>query len=168
LDPLPGTEGASHGTFFPNGTPRNYAEALRTGLLFTLIRRSGEAGISSNVLSRALLWLQDSKHAASWFEGAALADFEGVRGSDPLLSDGAADSQATKLLDALENEKAITRDAKGLVRLRAGGSIPQWLPQTQTLAKLASVMRGALEQAERGASTAPAAERVSAGKAKRA
>ncbi|WP_437533141.1 N-6 DNA methylase [Sorangium sp. So ce726] len=168
LDPLPAAPGASHGTFSPDGTPKDYAEALRTGLLFTLISRSGEAGISSGTLSRALLWLQDSKHAASWLEGSALADFERVRDSDPLLAEGTADSQATKLLDALENEKAITRDAKGIVRLRAESSIPNWLPQTPTLAKIASVMHTALERAERGASTTPAAEKPPAGKAKRA
>ncbi len=167
LDPLPGTEGASHGSFDPGGTPRDYAEALRTGLLFSLIRRSGEAGILSSTLSRALLWLQDSKHAASWLEGSALADFERARDADPLLANSAADSQAAKLLDALEDEKAITRDAKGIVRLRAGGSIPNWLPQTPTLAKLASVMRGALERAEQGVSTAPAVEQIPTGKAKR-
>jgi hypothetical protein len=168
LDPLPGTPGASHGTFQSDGTPKDYAEALRTGLLFILIRRSGQGGISSSALSRVLLWLQDSKHAASWLEGSVLADFERVRDSDPLLANGAADSQATKLLDALEGEKAITRDAKGIVRLRAGGSIPNWLPQTPTLAKLASVMREALERAEQGVGTAPGAEKVPTGKAKRA
>jgi hypothetical protein len=167
LDPLPGTLGASHGTFSPDGTPRNYAEALRTGLLFTLVRHRGDAGISTSTLSRALLWLQDSKHASSWLEGSSLADFEGIRDADPLLADGAADSQVTKLLDALENEKAITRDTKGVVRLRAGASIPNWLPQTPTLAKLASVMREALERAEQGATTTPAVERVPTRTAKR-
>jgi hypothetical protein len=168
LDPLPGTPAASHGTFSADGTPKDYAEALRTGLLFTLIRRSGEAGISLGTLSRALLWLQDSKHASSWLDGSSLADFERIRDADPLLADGAADSQVIKLLDALENGKAITRDAKGIVRLRAGASIPKWLPQTPTLSKLASVMCEALERAEQGATTTPAVERVPTGKAKRA
>jgi hypothetical protein len=72
------------------------------------------------------------------------------------------------LLEALENEKVITRDAKGIVRLRAGGAIPNWLPQTPMLAKLASVMRAGLDRAEAGASTTPALEKVPTGKAKRA
>lgn len=156
LDPLPAAPGASHGVFVSDGTPKDYAEALRTGLLFTLIRRSGAAGISQGMLSRALLWLEDAKHAASWLEGSALADFERVRDADLLLAQGA--SQALKLLDALENEKAITRDTQGVVRLRAGSSIPNWLPQTPALAKLASVMRAGLERAELGAST-PAVEK---------
>jgi hypothetical protein len=168
LDPLPAGPGASHGTFAPNGTPKDYAEALRTGLLFTLIRRSGETGISSSALARALLWVQDSKHAASWLDGAALGDFERARDSEPLLAAGAADSQATKLLAALETAKAITQDAKGLVRLRAGASIPSWLPQTSILAKVASAMRSALEEAEHGAGAKPAIDALPTGKAKRA
>lgn len=166
LDPLPAAPGASHGVFAAEGTPRDYAEALRAGLLFTLIRRNGDAGILQSSLSRALLWLEDVKHAASRLEGAALADFERVRRADPLLVQGA--SQAPKLLEALENERVITRDAKGIVRLRAGSSIPNWLPQTPTLAKLASVMRAGLEQAENGASTTSAVERPPTGKTKRA
>lgn len=166
LDPLPGSPGASHGVFASDGTPKDYAEALRMGLLFTLIRRSGDAGISQRTLSRALLWLQDAKHAATGLQGAPLADFERVRKSDPLLAQGA--SEASKLLQALENEKAITRDAKGIVRLRAGGTIPSWLPQTPTLAKLASVMQAGLDQAEAGASTTTAVGEVPTEKAKRA
>jgi hypothetical protein len=166
LDPLPAAAGASHGVFASDGTPKDYAEALRTGLLFTLIRRSGDVGISQESLSRALLWLEDAKHAATGLQGAALADFERVRESDALLAQGASD--APKLLQALENEKAITRDAKGIVRLRTGSTIPKWLPQTPTLAKLASVMQAGLEQAETGASTTPAVEKALTGKAKRA
>jgi hypothetical protein len=157
LDPLPAAPGASHGVFVPDGTPKDYAEALRAGLLFTLIRRSGDAGISQGMLSRALLWLEDAKHAASWLEGPALADFEQVRNADPLLAQGS--SQSVKLLDALENEKAITRDAHGIVRLRAGSSIPNWLPQTRMLTKLASVMLAGLERAELGASKISAVEK---------
>ena len=168
LDPLPGTLGASHGTFSPNGTPRDYAEALCAGLLYTLIRRSGEAGIPSGTLSRALLWLQDSKHAASWLEGSALPNFERVRDSDSLLAEGAAQSQAPKLLAALETAKAITQDSKGIVRLRAGASIPNWLPQTPVLAMLASMMRDALDRAEGGGSAAPAVEVPPTEKAKHA
>lgn len=166
LDPLPAAPGASHGIFAAEGTPKDYAEALRIGLLFTLIRRSGEAGISQVTLSRALLWLQDAKYATTGLQGAALADFEKVRESDPLLAQGA--SNAPKLLQALENEKTITRDPKGIVWLRAGSSIPNWLPQTPTLAKLASVMRAGLEQPEAGASTIPAGKMGPVGKAKRA
>lgn len=166
LDPLPAAAGASHGVFASDGTPKDYAEALRTGLLFTLIRRSGDVGIPQESLSRALLWLEDAKHAATGLQGAALADFERVRESDALLAQGASD--AGKLLQALENEKAITRDAKGIVRLRAGSTIPNWLPQTPTLAKLASVMQAGLEQAETGASTTPAVEKAPTGKAKHA
>lgn len=150
LDPLPAARGASHGWFDPNSTPRDYAEALRMGLFFTLIRRSGDVGISQGTLSRALLWLEDAKHAAMGLQGAALADFARVRESDPLLAQGVSD--ASKLLQALENEKVITRDAKGIVRLRAGSTLPNWLPQTPTLAKLASVMRAGLEQAAGGES----------------
>lgn len=168
MDPPPSSAGASHGAFSGDGTPRDYAEALRTGLLFTLVRQSGETGSSLNTLGRALLWLQDSKHAALWLEGASLVDFERVRDSDPLLAVGAADGQATKLLQALENEKAITRDAKGIVRRRAGGSIPNWLPQTPTLTKLAIVMRGALERAENVDAASSPVEKVSTGKARRA
>ena len=90
----------------------------------------------------------------------------GIRESDPLLAQGTSD--VSRLLQALENEKVITRDANGFVRLRAGSTIPNWLPQTPTLAKLASVMRGGLEQAEAGASTTTAVEKVPSGKAKRA
>ena len=136
------------------------------GLLFTLVRRSGDAGISQSTLSRALLWLEDAKHATTGLSGGSLADFERVRKSDPLLLQGTSD--ASKLLQALENEKVITRDAKGIVRLRAGTAIPNWLPQTPTLAKLASVMRAGLEQAEVGASTTSTVEKVPTGKAKRA
>lgn len=168
LDPLPAAPGASHGTFSPNGTPKDYAEALRIGLLFTLIRRSGADGVTSGMLSRALLWLQDSKYAASWLEGAALAEFERIRDSDELLAERATDSQAPKLLAALESEEAITRDAKGVVRVRAGCSIPNWLPQTATLARLATVMRAGLEQAERGATATTVGEKVTSGKAKKA
>ena len=166
LDPLPAAIGASHGWFDPNSTPRDYAEALRTGLLFALIRRSGDAGIAQGSLSRALLWIEDAKHAVSGLRGEALANFERVRNSDPLLARGT--SEAPKLLDALENEQVITRDAKGIVRLRAGSTIPNWLPQTPTLARLASVMRAGLEHAEAGASPAPVVEKVPSGKAKRA
>lgn len=158
VDPPPGALGARCATFPPDGTPKDYPEALRTGLLFALVRRSGESGISTAALSRALLWLQHSKYAANWLDDSSLEDFERVRDADPLLADGAADSQATKLLDALEHEKAITRDAKGLVRLRAGGSIPHWLPQIPTLAKLAIKMREALERAERGVGSKPVVE----------
>lgn len=166
LDPLPAAIGASHGWFDPNSTPKDYAEALRVGLLFTLIRRSGEAGISQGTLSRALLWLEDARHAATGLQGAALAEFERLRESDPLLAQGASD--ASKLLEVLENEKVITRDAKGIVRLREGSTIPNWLPQTPTLAKLASVIRAGLEHAEVGASTAVAVQNTPHGKAKRA
>lgn len=166
LDPLPAAPGASYGVFAPDGTPKDYAEALRAGLLFTLVRRSGDAGISQGTLSRALLWIEDAKHSASWLEGSALVDFERVRDADPLLAQGV--SQAPKLLEALENEKVITRDAKGVLRLRAGCAIPNWLPQTPTLAKLASVMRAGLEQAEQDVSAALAVEKAPAGKAKRA
>jgi hypothetical protein len=166
LDPLPAAPGVSHGMFTSDGTPRDYAEALRIGLLFTLIRRSGDAGIPQGTLSRTLLWLEDSKHATSWLEGSALTNFERIRDADSLVAQGT--SQAPKLLEALENEKVITRDAKGIVRLRAGGAIPNWLPQTPMLAKLASVMRAGLDRAEAGASTTPALEKVPTGKAKRA
>lgn len=166
LDPLPAAVGASHGWFDPSGAPSDYAEALRMGLLFTLIRRASDAGISQGSLSRALLWLEDPKYAATGLQGAALADFERARESDPLLAQGASD--ASKLLRALENEQVITRDAKGIVRLRAGSSIPNWLPQTPTLARLATMMRAGLEQAEAGGSTTPAVEKVPAGRAKRA
>ena len=162
LDPLPASPGASHGVFTAEGTPKDYAEALRMGLLFTLIRRAGDAGISHAALSRALLWLEDAKHAANGLSGAALADFERIRESDSLLAQGTSD--VSRLLQALENEKIITRDAKGVVRLRAGSTIPNWLPQTPTLAKLASVMRAGLEQAEAGASTTTAVEKVPTGK----
>lgn len=164
LDPLPATSGASHGVFVPDGTPKDYAEALRMGLLFTLIRRSGDAGISQGTLSRALLWLEDAKHAATGLQGAALAEFERARESDPLLAQGA--SEAPKLLQALENEKVITRDASGVVRLRAGSPIPNWLPQTPTLAKLASVMRAGLEQADASALDDARLEKAPTGKAK--
>jgi hypothetical protein len=164
LDPPPAAPGASHGVFAADGTPKDYAEALRLGLLFMLIHRSGNAGISYGSLSRALLWLEDAKHAATGLQGASLTDFEQVHASDPLLAQGASD--ASKLLQALENEKVITRDSKGIVRLRAGSTIPNWLPQTPTLAKLASVMRAGLEQAEAGASTAPAFEKTPTWKAK--
>jgi len=167
-DWVPGAPGASHGTFSPDGTPRDYSEALRTGLLFALIRRSGDAGIALAGLSRALLWLQDSTHAAMWFEGSSLEDFERVRGADPLLASGAGESQTTRLLDALENERAITRDANGIARRPAGGSIPGWLPQTPSLAKLATLMRGPLEHAEQGAASAPDVESVSPGESKQA
>jgi hypothetical protein len=164
LDPLPAAIGASHGWYDPSSTPKDYAEALRLGLLFTLIRRSGDAGISQSTLSRALLWLEDAKHAATGLQGTALADFQRLRESDPLLSQGVSDT--SKLLQALE--KVITRDAKGVVKLRAGSTIPNWLPQTPTLAKLASVMRAGLEQAESGAATTPDVEKAPVGKAKRA
>lgn len=166
LDPLPAAIGASYGWYDRNSTPKDYAEALRMGSLFMLIRRSGEAGISQRMLSRSLLWLEDAKHAASGLQGEALADFERVRGSDPLLAQGTSDVQ--KLLQALENEKVITRDTKGIVRLRADSPIPNWLPQTPTLAKLASVMRAGLEQAEAAASTAPAIEKTPTGGERRA
>jgi hypothetical protein len=166
LDPLPAAPGASHGVFAPDGTPKDYAEALRMGLLFTLIRRSGEAGISQHTLSRALLWLEDAKHAATGLQGSALGDFERVHASDPLLAQGVSDG--SKLLHALENEKSITRDMNGIARLRAGSIVPYWLPQTPTLAKLASVMRAGLEQAEAGTSKTPAVEKMPVGKTKRA
>jgi len=165
LDPLPAEPGASYGGFTSEGTPKAYAEALRMGLLFTLVRLSIEAGISQGSLSRALLWLEDAKHAATGLEGEALADFQRIRESDPLLSQGT--SNALNLLQALENEKVITRDAKGIVRLRVGCSIPNWLPLTSTLAKLASVMRAGLDHAEAKAATTPALEKVPTGKAKR-
>ena len=168
LDPLPAAPGASHGTFAPAGTPKDYAEALRTGLLFTLVRRSGDEGISTGTLSRALLWLQDSKHAEAWLEHAALADFERIRASDALLLEGAAGVQAQKLLGALETAMAITLDNKGTVRLRTGAIIPNWLPQTHTLTKLATLMHGGLMRAEQGAGAVPAMVAVSTEKAKRA
>jgi hypothetical protein len=168
VDPLPGTSGASHGTFSSDGAPKDYAEALCTGLLFTLIRRSGVAGISTGTLSRALLWLADSKHAEAWLEGDDLTDFERICDSDALLAGGATDSEAQKLLDALETATAITRDGKGMVRLRTGGTIPNWLPQTPTLAKLAVSMRRGLERAERGANDMPAVESIPTGKVKSA
>jgi hypothetical protein len=166
LDPLPAAPGASHGVFASDGIPRDYAEALRMGLLFTLIRRSGDAGISQSALSRALLWLEDAKHATTWLQGAVLADFERIHASDPLLAQGT--SNAPNLLLALENEKAITRDAEGIVRVHAGGAIPNWLPQTPTLAKLTNVMRVGLEQAESGVTTTTVVENVPDGKEKRA
>lgn len=164
LDPLPAAAGASHGSFDTNGTPRDYGEALRMGLLLTLVRRSSDAGVSHGTLSRALLWLEDAKHAATGLQGTALATFERIRESDPLLGQGASD--ATKLLQALENEKIITRDAKGIVRLRAGHLIPNWLPQTPTIAKLASVMQAGLEQSGAGVATTATGEKVATGKAK--
>ena len=166
LDPLPASPGASHGAFTAEGTPKDYAEALRMGLIFAMIRRSGDAGTPQGWLSRALLWLEDAKHAASGLQGAALADFERIRESDPLLAQGTSD--ASKLLQGLENEQVITRDAKGIARPRAGRTIPNWLPQTPTLARLASVMRTGLEQSEAGGSRAPAVENAPARKAKRA
>lgn len=165
LDPLPASIGASHGRFDPNSTPRDYAEALRVGLLVTLIRRSGDAGISHSTLSRALLWLEDAKHAAAWLQDAALADFERERESDPLLAQGT--STLSNLLQLLDGDKVITSDAKGAVRLRSGSVLPNWLPQTAALAKLATVMKRGLDQAEAGQSTT-AVETVPTGKAKRA
>ena len=164
LDPLPAAPGASHGVFAAGGTPNDYAEALRMGLLFTLIRQSGDAGISQSTLPRALLWIEDAEHAASWLEDVSLAEFQRVRGSDSLLTQGA--SKAVELLGALENEGAITRDAKGIVKLHTGGSIPNWLPRTPMLAKLASLMRAGLDRAEAGTSATPAAEKPT-GKTKR-
>jgi len=157
LDPLPAAPQASHGVFVLDGTPKDYADALRIGLVFTLVRRSGETGITQSALSRSLLWLKDTKYAALWLDGPALAEFERARASDPLLGQGT--SQMPELLEALENEKVITRDAKGIVRLRGGSSIPNWIPQTPTLARLVSAMRLGLERAELGASTTPAVER---------
>ena len=151
LDPPPAAAGASHGVFAPDGTPKDYSEALRTGLLFSLIRRSGDAGILRGTLARALLWIENAKYAASSLEGAALAEFERVRHSDPLLNEGSSDVDA--LLRALENERAITLDASGVVRLRAGAAVPNWLPQTPTLSRLASVLLAGLAQADVSAST---------------
>ncbi len=165
LDPLPAAPGASHGVFTSDGTPKDYAEALRMGLLFMLIRRRGDAGIHQAALSRALLWLENAEHAATGLQGAALAAFERVRESDPLFAQGV--SEVSKLLQALENEKVITRDANGIARLRAGGTIPKWLPQTPTLSRLASAMRVGIEKAEAGASTTPAVDTVPTGRAKR-
>ncbi len=153
LDPPPAAPGASHGTFAPDGTPKDYAEALRTGLLFTLIRGSGHAGISTGTLSRALLWIHEPERASTWFEGTTLNDFRRVRDSDPLLSAGAAESQTSHLLAALETAKAITHDAKGIVRRRVDGAVPSWLPQTAMLTELARVMRVALDEAERSATS---------------
>ncbi|MBL8679272.1 MAG: N-6 DNA methylase [Myxococcales bacterium] len=166
LDPLPGSPGASHGVFSADGIPKDYAEALRMGLLFALIRRSGESGVARGMLARALVWLEDSKHAATGLEGAALAEFERIRSSDPLLQQGASDTST--LLQALENEKLITRDARGIVRLRAGKSIPNWLPQTPTLAKLVRVMRAGLDRAEARQSATSTIEVPAVEKAKRA
>jgi hypothetical protein len=166
LDPLPASPGASHGVFTAEGTPKDYAEALRMGLLFTLIRRAGDVGISYRSLSRALLWIEDAKHAATGLQGAALADFASAHESDPLLAQGT--SNASALLQALVSEKVITLDEKGIARLRAGSSTPNWLPQTPTLARLASVMRAGLEQAEAGDSTTVEFEKSPTGKAKRA
>jgi hypothetical protein len=167
LDPLPADVGASHGTFSPDGTPRDYAEALRIGLLFTLVRISGERGISRNSLSRVLLWLQNAKHAAAWLDGASFTEFERIRNGDQLLTTGAPDSEVGKLLDSLENEKAVTRDPTGIVRVRAGAAIPGWLPLTPTLSRLASVMREPLERAELGADSSLTVETVSPVMAKR-
>jgi hypothetical protein len=167
LDPPPGAPGASHGVFALDGTPKDYSEALVIGLLFALIRRSDGAGISQGALSRALLWLQDPSHAASWLESAALSEFERVRSCDALIEFGALGGQVPRLLDALENERAITRSTNGTVRLRAGGSIPNWLPQTPIVNKLARLMREGLERAERGSSTTVTEEQVDAQKAKR-
>lgn len=166
LDPLPAAPGASHGVFDSNSTPKDYAEALRMGLLFTLIRRAGDAGVGQSTLSRALLWLEDAKHAATGLQGAALADLERIRASDPLLTQGTSD--VPRLLQALENEKVITRDVKGIVKLRPDSTIPNWLPQTPTLTKLASVMHGGLEHPESGAATTPVVGKVPVGKAKHA
>lgn len=74
----------------------------------------------------------------------------------------------SRLLQALENEKVITRGAKGIVKLRPDSTIPNWLPQTPTLTKLASVMHAGLEHAESGAATTPVVEKVPVGKAKHA
>lgn len=92
-----------------------------------------------------------------------LADFERTRDSDPLVIQGAAESQATKLLTALDNAKAITRGADGNVRIRAGCSIPTWLPQTPTIAKLGSVMHAGLVRAEVGDSEISVVERPNKG-----
>jgi hypothetical protein len=136
------------------------------GLLLTLIRRAGDAGVGQSTLSRALLWLEDAKHAATGLQGAALADLERIRASDPLLTQGTSD--LPRLLQALENEKVITRDAKGIVKLRPDSTIPNWVPQTPTLTKLASVMHAGLEHAESRAATTPVVENVPVGKAKHA
>lgn len=164
LDPLPAALGASHGAFIPDGTPKDYAEALRMGLLFTLIRRSGDVGIAQNLLSRALLWLEEPKHAAAWLEGSALDNFERIRNGDPLLAQGT--SQASTLLEALANERVITRDAKGIARSHTEKTVPNWLPRTPTLDKLASAMRAGLDKAQASASTTTV-EKVPTGKAKR-
>ncbi|WP_433704189.1 Eco57I restriction-modification methylase domain-containing protein [Paraburkholderia sacchari] len=168
LDPLPGTPGASHGTFVPDGTPKDYAEALRAGLLFMLVRHSGETGISMGALSRALLWVQDVSHAKAWLDGAALTEVEHAHDADALLAVGATDSKIQNLLDALEVAKAVTRDASGKVRVSASGLIPTWLPQTPTLVRLASVMRDGLEKAERGANPTRAVDSGPTGKEKSA
>lgn len=168
LDPLPGALGASHGTFSPSGTPRDYAEALRTGLLFRLIRGSGATGIRTSALSRAIVWLQQPHHAMSWLDASSLADFQNILNADPLLARNAEASLATKLLDVLETEKAVTRDSKGVVRERAGASLPKWLPQTPILGNLGSIILPALERAEAGVEISTAVDTVRTGKAKRA
>jgi hypothetical protein len=167
LDPPPGTLEAGHATYSSDGTPKDYAEALRTGLIFTLVRRNGDVGISTATLSRALLWIQDPRQASSWMDPSSLLSFEHIRESALLVAKDASQSQVTKLLDALENERAVTRDSKGVVRIRAGSSIPNWLPQTPALASLASAMLAALERAEKGAASSPVVEKARGGKAKR-
>lgn len=164
LDPLPAAPGASHGVFDPNSTPMDYAEALRMGLLFTLIRQSGEAGVARSTLSRVLVWLEDAKHAAAGLHGDALTDFQRILESDGLLGQGSSDT--SKVLQALENEKVITRDPKGVVRIAAGSVIPSWLPQTPTLAKLASLLRAGLVHSESG-TTATAVTEEAVGEAER-
>jgi len=156
----------SQGMYAADIIPKHYADALRMGLLFVLVRRSGEVGVARQTLARALLWLEDARHAAAALEGAALADFERVRASDALLTQGSSDTN--KLLEALENEKAITVDTKGVVRQRSASAAPNWLPQTPTLAKLASVMQHGLEQAKPLASATPAGGKAVTRKAKRA
>jgi hypothetical protein len=100
--------------------------------------------------------MQDSKHAAAWLEGTALAVFQQIRDSDPLLVDGASDIAATSILDALETARAITRNSSGMVRLHSGGVVPSWLPRTPVLSKLARAMRDGLERADNGAIAVPA------------
>ena len=146
LDPVPASSAVSHRLLRRDGVLGGYGDALCMGLLFAVIRRSEEAGVSNDILTRIVMSIQDVSHASTWLDGDALSEFARVRSADPVLISCADANKVEVMLGVLEDEGLIVRGTDGVVRVREGVVVPNWLPQTVGVERIARVANVALNR----------------------
>lgn len=158
LDPPPADPLHAHAVYQAQSVPNSFAEALRMGLLFLLLRLHQEPTPVSHLM-RVLLWLEKPS-------GIDLIDDEMLRGklkelidADSLITENAAMARIDVLLNAFVTANLVVRRGDR-IEVNSSTARPHWLPQTGPLLELANTVAQALNVQMRAVDTVEVAKRA--------